>query len=60
MPAALAPIMRDYLVRFQQSAIKETGRRPLAFSRVPMDEKLVLPGCNRPGYVFWQPMPWVL
>jgi hypothetical protein len=50
--------MRDYLIRFQQTAIKETGRRPLTFLRVPMDEKLVLPGCQRPGYVFWQPIPW--
>ncbi len=58
MQAALAPIMRDYLVRFQQSAIKETGRRPLTFLRTPMDEKLVLPGCQRPGYAFWQPIPW--
>lgn len=58
MQAALAPIMRDYLIRFQQTAIKETGRRPLTFLRVPMDEKLVLPGCQRPGYVFWQPVPW--
>jgi len=23
-----------------------------------MDEKLVLPGCQRPGFVFWQPIPW--
>lgn len=58
MQAALMPIMRDYLIRFQQTAIKETGRRPLAFLRVPMDEKLVMLGCQRPGYVFWQPIPW--
>ena len=58
MQVALAPIMRDYLVRFQQTAIKETGRRPLAFLRTPMDEKLTLPGCQRPGYVFWQPVSW--
>ena len=58
MQAALIPIMRDYLVRFQQTAIKETGRRPLTFLRSPMDEKLVLPGCQRPGYAFWQPIPW--
>ncbi len=58
MQASLAPIMRDYLVRFQQTAIKETGRRPLTFARVPMDEKLVISGCQRPGYVFWQPVPW--
>ena len=58
MQATLAPIMRDYLIRFQQTALKETGRRPLAFLRVPMDEKLVIPGCQRPGYAFWQPVPW--
>lgn len=58
MQAAIAPIMRDYLIRFQQTAIKETGRRPLTFLRVPMDERLVLPGCQRPGYAFWQPIPW--
>lgn len=58
MQVALAPIMRDYLVRFQQSSIRETGRRPLTFLRSPMDEKLVLPGCKRPGYAFWQPIAW--
>ena len=58
MQAAIAPIMRDYLIRFQQTAIKETGRRPLAYLRTPMDEKLALPGCQRPGYVFWQPIAW--
>lgn len=58
MQAALIPIMRDYLIRFQQTALKETGRRPLTFLRTPMEEKLVLPGCQRPGYAFWQPIPW--
>ncbi len=58
MEGKLTPIMRDYLVRFQQNAIKETGRRPLTYSRTPMDEKLVLSGCQRPGYVFWQPIAW--
>ena len=58
MQAALMPIMRDYLIRFQQTAIKETGRRPLTWLRTPMDEKLVLAGCQRPGYAFWQPIPW--
>lgn len=58
MQAALMPIMRDYLIRFQQTAIKETGRRPLTWLRIPMDEKLVLAGCQRPGYAFWQPIPW--
>lgn len=58
MQAAIMPIMRDYLIRFQQTAIKETGRRPLTFLRTDMDEKLVLPGCQRPGFAFWQPIPW--
>ncbi len=58
MQTAIMPIMRDYLIRYQQTAIKETGRRPLTFLRTPMDEKLVLPGCQRPGYAFWQPIPW--
>ncbi|MEG1776486.1 MAG: hypothetical protein RR367_08255 [Clostridia bacterium] len=58
MQAPIMPIMRDYLIRFQQTAIKETGRRPLTFLRTPMDEKLVIPGCQRPGYAFWQPIPW--
>ncbi len=58
MPASFQPIMRDYLIRFQQTAIRETGRRPLTFTRAPMDDKLVLPGCQRPGYVFWQPIAW--
>lgn len=57
MQTALSLIMRDYLIRFQQTAIKETGRRPLTYLREPMDEKLVLPGCQRPGYAFWQPCP---
>ena len=58
MQTAMLPIMRDYLVRFQQSAIKETGRRPLSWLRTPEDEPLVIPGCRRPGYVFWQPIAW--
>ncbi|HNW86332.1 MAG TPA: hypothetical protein PLP25_11685 [Candidatus Limiplasma sp.] len=58
MQGNLSPIMRDFLIRFQQTAIKETGRRPLTFSRTPMDDKLVLPGCQRPGYIFWQPIAW--
>lgn len=58
MQGTMSPIMRDFLIRFQQTAIKETGRRPLTFSRTPMDEKLVLPGCQRPGCVFWQPIGW--
>lgn len=58
MQSVIAPIMRDYLIRFQQTAIKETGRRPLTYLRAPMDERLVLPGCQRPGYAFWQPIPW--
>ncbi|MEA4928124.1 MAG: hypothetical protein VB104_05540 [Candidatus Limiplasma sp.] len=58
MQGTLTPIMRDFLIRFQQTAIRETGRRPLTYARAPMDEKLVLPGCQRPGYVFWQPVAW--
>lgn len=58
MQGTLTPIMRDFLIRFQQTAIKETGRRPLTYNREPMDQKLVLPGCQRPGYVFWQPIAW--
>jgi hypothetical protein len=58
MQRTLSPIMRDYLIRFQQTAIRETGRRALTYRRTPMDEQLVLPGCQRPGYVFWQPIPW--
>ena len=58
MTTALAPIMRDYLVRYQQTAIRETGRRPMTWLRTPMDDALVLPGCQRPGYAFWQPIAW--
>ena len=58
MAIILAPIMRDYLIRFQQTAIKETGRRPLTYLRTPMDEKLVISGCQRPGFAFWQPVAW--
>lgn len=56
--ASLTPILRDYLVRYQQLAIRETGRRPLTWLRQPMDETLLLPGCPRPGFAFWQPVPW--
>jgi len=55
---AISNIMRDYLVRYQQTAIRETGRRPMTFLREPMDEALLLPGCTRPGYAFWQPVAW--
>lgn len=58
METSLTPILRDFLVRFQQQAIKETGRRPLTWLRTPMDDALVLPGCQRPGYAFWQPIAW--
>lgn len=58
MASRITPIMRDFLIRFQQTAIKETGRRPLTYTRTPMDDKLVLPGCQRPGYAFWQPIAW--
>ena len=55
---ATSTITRDYLVRYQQTAVRETGRRPVTFVREPMDEKLLLPGCPKTGYAFWQPMPW--
>ncbi|MFH1879709.1 MAG: hypothetical protein ABIK64_02815, partial [Bacillota bacterium] len=58
MTGKLTPIVNDFLVRFQQGAVKETGRRPLTFRRTPMDEALVVPGCQRPGFVFWQPIAW--
>ena len=58
MAAELSPVLRDYLVRYQQMAIRETGRRPVTWLREPMDEALLLPGCTRPGYAFWQPVPW--
>ena len=55
---AITNIMRDCLVRYQQTAIRETGRRPITYLREPMDEKLLLPGCTRPGCSFWQPVAW--
>ncbi len=55
---ALTPVLRDFLVRYQQMAIRETGRRPMAWLRTSMDESLLLPGCVKPGYAFWQPVPW--
>ena len=58
MPGKITPIVNDFLVRFQQGAVKETGRRPLTFLRTPMDEGLIVPGCQRPGFVFWQPIAW--
>lgn len=58
MPTALAPVLRDYLVRYQQMSIRETGHRPMTWLRTPMDSALLLPGCTKPGYAFWQPVPW--
>lgn len=58
MPGTITPVVNDFMVRFQQGAIKETGRRPLTYHRTPMDEGLIVPGCQRPGYVFWQPIAW--
>lgn len=58
MHTSLRPILCDTLVRFQRSVLRQTGRRPMAFARTPMEEALLLPGCIRPGYVFWQPAPW--
>lgn len=49
---------RDFLVRFQQAAIRETGRRPTVALRDGIDRELLLPGCLSAGYSFWQPMPW--
>lgn len=58
MPESIIPIVNNFLVRFQQTAIKETGRRPLTFRRTPMDEGLIVPGCQRAGFAFWQPIAW--
>ena len=58
MSGPLAPVLRDYLVRYQQMAIRETGHRPAVWLRTPMDEALLLPGCPKPGYAFWQPVEW--
>jgi len=58
MSTPLAAALRDYLVRYQQMAIRETGHRPEAWLRTPADDALLLPGCNRPGYAFWQPVAW--
>jgi len=55
---SVAPVLRDFLVRYQQMSIRETGHRPVTWLRSPMDVSLLLPGCTRPGYSFWQPMPW--
>lgn len=49
---------RDFLIRFQQTAIRETGRRPTVALRDGIDEELLMPGCLSAGYSFWQPMPW--
>jgi hypothetical protein len=58
MAGTITPIVNDFLVRFQQGAIKETGRRPLTYLREPMDTELIVPGCQRPGFAFWQPIAW--
>ena len=58
MSSTLAPVLRDYLVRYQQMAIRATGHRPVVWLRTPMDEELLLPGCSKPGYSFWQPAAW--
>ncbi len=55
---SVSAIMSDYLVRYQQTAIRQTGRRPITFLRTPMDEALLLPGCSKPGHCFWQPVAW--
>lgn len=56
MTTNLAPILRDTLIRFQQTALRETGRRPMA--SLPVPDALTLPGCQKPGYAYWQPAPW--
>lgn len=58
MSTAIAPVLRDYLVRYQHTAIRETGHRPMTWLRTPMDDALLLPGCTRPGCAFWQPVAW--
>lgn len=55
---SLSPILSDFLIRFQRTALKETGRRPMTWLRGSMDTELTLPGCQRPGYAFWQPIAW--
>ena len=55
---ALAPVLRDFLVRYQQTAVRQTGCRPLTWLRAPMDETLLLPGSPKPGYTCWQPVAW--
>lgn len=58
MSSPLAPVLRDYLVRYQQMAIRATSHRPVTWLRTPMDEALLLPGCTRQGWSFWQPVAW--
>jgi len=58
MSTPLASVLRDYLVRYQQMAIRETGHRPVTWLRTPMEEALLLPGCAKPGYSYWQPVEW--
>ena len=58
MQTALAPIFSDMLVRYQQTAIRQTGRRPVTYLRSPIDDDLMMPGCTRPGCAFWQPIAW--
>ena len=30
----------------------------MTFLRAPMEDALLLPGCIKPGYTFWQPAAW--
>ena len=46
MQTALSLIMRDYLIRFQQTAIKETGRRPLTYLREPKGQAVSRKHCG--------------
>lgn len=54
----LAPVLRDFLVRYQQTAVRQTGCRPVTWLRSPMDEALLLPGSAKPGFTCWQPVAW--
>lgn len=54
----ISPIVRYYFLRYQQTAIRETGRRPMILRSKAINESLMLPGCPLKDYTFWQPIPW--
>jgi len=58
MATSVAPVLRDFLVRYQQMSIRETGHRPIAWIHSPLDKPLELPGCTQSGLSYWQPVPW--